>query len=169
MTHISIILAPVYCVLALVTLMKPVQVLLKLVNSVADTNNLVNPSAPLTSTSDAYDNLVDANACLNSTSTKVNVNISNIININKYSSLNKLLRITCWVMKAKAKILGKINKNKKESVTEEIINGVDLSMAKKMWLQEEQKDLQRIKNFKNVSYQLDLFEDEDGFWKVSQK
>ena len=143
--------------------------LLKLVNSVADTNNLVNPSARLTSTSDAYDNLVDANTCLNSTSTKVNVNISNIININKYSSLNKLLRITCWVMKAKAKILGKINKNKKESVTEEIINGVDLSMAKKMWLQEEQKDLQRIKNFKNVSYQLDLFEDEDGFWKVSQK
>ena len=95
--------------------------------------------------------------------------MSNIININKYSSLNKLLRITCWVMKAKAKFLGKINKNKNESVTEEIIKGVDLSMAKKIWLQEVQKDLQRIKNFKNVSYQLDLFEDEDGFWKVSQK
>ena len=134
-------------------------------NSVADTNNLVNPGARLTSTSDAYDNLVDANTCLNSTSTKVNVNISNIININKYSSLSKLLRITCWVMKANAKILGKIIKNKKDSVTEEIINGVDLSMAKKMWLQEEQKDLQRTKNFKKVSYQLDLFEDEDGFWR----
>ena len=100
---------------------------------------------------------------LNSTRTKVNVNMSNIININKYSSLNKLLRITCWVMKAKAKFLGKINKNKNESVTEEIIKGVDLSMAKKIWLQEVQKDLQRIKNFKNVSYQLDLFE--DGFWR----
>ena len=68
-------------------------------------------------------------------------------------------------MKAKAKFLGKINKNKNESVTEEIIKGVDLSMAKKMWLQEEQKDLQRTKNFKKVSYQLDLFEDEDGFWR----
>ena len=101
-------------------------------NSMADTNNLVNPSARLTSTNDAYDSLVDANISLNSTSTKVNVNISNIININKYSSLNKLLRITCWVMKAKAKFLRKINKNKKESVTDKIINGVDLSMAKKM-------------------------------------
>ena len=34
-----------------------------------------------------------------------------------------------------------------------------------MWLQEEQKDLQRIKNFKDVSYQLELFEDEDGLWR----
>ena len=69
-------------------------------NNVADINNLVNPSAHLTSASDAYDNLVEASTCLTSTSTKVNVNISNIININKYSSLSKLLRITCWVMKA---------------------------------------------------------------------
>ena len=33
-------------------------------------------------------------------------------------------------MKAKAKFLEKINKNKKESVTKKMINGVDLSMAK---------------------------------------
>ena len=44
-------------------------------------------------------------------------------------------------MKAKAKFLGKINRNKKESVTKEMINGVDLSISKKMWLQEVQKDL----------------------------
>ena len=56
-------------------------------------------------------------------------------------------------MKAKAKFLEKINKNKKESVTKKMINGVDLSMAKKLWLQEEQKDLRRIKIFKNVPYQ----------------
>ena len=43
-----------------------------------------------------------------------------------------------------------------------MINGVDSSMAKKLWLEKVQKDLRRIKNFKNVSYQLDLFEDEDG-------
>ena len=44
-------------------------------NNVTDINNLVNPSARLTSTSDAYDNLVDASTCLNSTSTKVNVKL----------------------------------------------------------------------------------------------
>ena len=82
-------------------------------NNVADINNLVNPSARLTSTSYAYDNSVDASTCLTSASAKVNVNISNVININKYSSLNKLLCITCWVMKAKTKFVGKINKNKK--------------------------------------------------------
>ena len=81
--------------------------------NVTDINNLVNPSARLTSTSYAYDNPVDASTCLTSASTKVNVNISNVININKYSSLNNLLCITCWVMKAKAKFVGKINKNKK--------------------------------------------------------
>ena len=64
--------------------------------------------------------------------------------------------------KAKANFHGKINKNKKESVNKEMINGVDSSMAKKLWLEKVQKDLRRIKNFKNVSYQLDLFEDEDG-------
>ena len=134
-------------------------------NNVADINNLVNPSARLTTASDAYDHLAEASTCLTSTITKVNVNISNIININKYSSLSKLLRITCWVMKAKTKFLRKINKNKKESVTEEMINSVDLSMTKKLWLREVQNDLRRVENFKNVSYQLDLFEDEDGLWR----
>ena len=127
--------------------------------NVADTNNLVNPSAPLSSTSDGYDSLVDASTCLTSPSTKVNVNISNIIKINKYSSLNKLLCTTCWAMKGT--FPGKINENKKESVTEEMINSVDLSMAKKLWVQKVQKDLRWIKNFKNVSYQLDFFQDED--------
>ena len=56
-------------------------------------------------------------------------------------------------MKVKAKFLEKINKNNKESVTKKMINGVDLSMAKKLWLEEEQKDLRRIINFKNVPYQ----------------
>ena len=44
-------------------------------------------------------------------------------------------------MKARAKFLGKINKNKKESVNKEMINGVDLSISKKMLLQEVQRDL----------------------------
>ena len=70
-------------------------------------------------------------------------------------------------MKAKAKFLGKINKNKKESVTEEMINVVDLSMEMKLWLQEVQKDLRRIKNLKSISYQLDLFGDQDGLWRCS--
>ena len=70
-------------------------------NNVADINNLVNPSARLTRASDVCDNLVDASTCLTSTNTKVNVNISSIININEYSFLSKLLRITCWVMKTK--------------------------------------------------------------------
>ena len=48
-------------------------------NNVADTNNLVNPSAHLTSASDGYDSLADASTCLTSPSSKVNVNISNII------------------------------------------------------------------------------------------
>ena len=119
--------------------------------SVVGINNLVKPSARLTTASDAYNNLIYSSTCLTSTSTKENENISNIININKYSSLSKLLSITCRVMKAKAKFLRKINKNEKESVTEELISGVDLSMAKKLWLQEIQKDFRRIKNFKNMS------------------
>ena len=73
-----------------------------------------------------------------------------------------MLRITYWVMKATAKFHGKITKNGKESVKKELINGVDSSTAKNLWLQKVQKDLRRIKNFKNVSYQLDSFEDEDG-------
>ena len=46
-----------------------------------------------------------------------------------------------------------------------MINGADLLMAKKLRLEEVQKDLRRIKNFKNVSHQLDLFEDEGGLWR----
>ena len=65
------------------------------------------------------------------------VNFSKTININKYSFLNKSLRITCWVVKVKDKFLAKLNENiknkiEKESVAEEMINGLDVSIAKKM-------------------------------------
>ena len=123
MTHVSIMLVSLYCMLTLIILIN------------------FNPSAHLTSTSNPNDNLVDASLYLNSSSAKVNVTVDNVIYKNKYISLNKLLHIICWMMKARAKFLGKINKNKKESVTKEIINGVDLSISKKMLLQEVQRDL----------------------------
>ena len=47
-------------------------------------NSLFGPSVRLSKTSDLSDNLVDASACLISTSNMTNVNI---INIYKYSSL----------------------------------------------------------------------------------
>ena len=54
-------------------------------NNVADINNLVNPSAHLTSTSNPNDNLmpVDASLYLNSSSAKVNVTVDNVIYKNK--------------------------------------------------------------------------------------
>ena len=54
-------------------------------NNVADINNLVNPSAHLTSTSNPNDNLmpVDASLYLNSSSAKVNVTVDNVIYTNK--------------------------------------------------------------------------------------
>ena len=97
------------------------------------------------------------------------VNFSKTININKYSFLNKSLRITCWVVKVKDKFLAKLNENiknkiEKESVAEEMINGLDVSIAKKMQFREVQKDLKNIPNFQNSCTQLHLFENEDGIW-----
>ena len=41
---------------------------------------------------------------------------------------------------------------------------IGLSIGKKMWIREVQKDLKNIPNLKNLSTQWVLFEDEDGIW-----
>ena len=71
-------------------------------------NNLVDPTGCLISTSDPFGISFDLSTC--STSNMTNVSVSKIININKYSSLSKLLGITSWVFKAKDKFLPKVNK-----------------------------------------------------------
>ena len=41
-------------------------------------------------------------------------------------------------------------------MTEDMINGLDVSTGKKMWIREMQKDVKSIPNFKNLCTQLDL-------------
>ena len=102
--------------------------------------------------------------------------LSRVINISKFNSLTKLVRVTSWVIKFVIKLKKKIAKkeeedtidninNKKESVTEENITAEEFINAKMLWVKEVQRDLLLHKNFQNLKLQLDLFCDEHGFWR----
>ena len=108
-----------------------------------------------------------------------NTRLSSIIEINKFSGLLKLLRVTAYVIKFINTIKKKIedqkidNENKlknnltnKRSETEElIINGDDIQNAKLLWVKTLQHNMVIDKPFNNWKVQLGLFLDNNNVWR----
>lgn len=89
-----------------------------------------------------------------STLQKQTVGVSQIMDVEKYSSLKKLLRTTAAVLKFTNLI------KKREKTTVEV-----LREAKILWLREAQERLTTEKDFKNLHQQLRLKKGEDGLWR----
>lgn len=55
-------------------------------------------------------------------------------------------------------------------MSKDMINGLDVSTGKKMWIREIQKDVKSIPNFKNLCIQLDFQKQNMAlWWKVSKE
>ena len=104
--------------------------------------------------------------------------VSKIIDIERFSKLKKLFRVTAWTTRFKSKILKKI-KDKKENIDKnknnektnnetawaEELTGEEINAARKLWVKDSQHGLLMNRNFSNLKHQLALFEDVDGLWR----
>ena len=118
------------------------------------------------------DSVENINTCLLSANVQDDACLFRIIQIDRFNSLTKLLRITGWVLKYIDKLKKSVkrkNEDYKEelikNIIEENISGEEYNRSKMLWVKEVQKELIKSKNFKNFKLQLDLFIDEDGFWR----
>ena len=86
--------------------------------------------------------------------------IDKVMSIEKYSSFEKMFRVTAWVNRCVQTLISKIRENQATPTTgrlerEEIIR------AEKLWIEASQKRLEGEENFKQLEIQLKLVE-EDG-------
>ena len=101
------------------------------------------------------------------------VKVSNVINADRFSSLDKLLRVTCYVIRFRNKLVELLrNKNKQRRSKRNTVNisdlltADDLSKSKLLWVKAVQEDLSTDeRKFKQLQKQLDLFCDENHLWR----
>ena len=94
--------------------------------------------------------------------------LSEVINIRNYNSLNKLLRVTAWVMRFISNLKKKTEERRQEQLNnirvlaEELwwLSAEEIYQAKLLWIKDAQKTAMNHKNFKDWKVSLNLFTDE---------
>ena len=90
-----------------------------------------------------------------------------LINIERCSSLQKLMRITCYVLKFIHKLKNKMNVTKPTSIVSDEIQSNELENAKLLWIKNEQRDIiNNYKRMKELKYSLGLFTDPNGVLRL---
>eukprot|EP00794_Sanderia_malayensis_P012189 gene12189-biopygen9725 len=88
-------------------------------------------------------------------STNVQTGIGQIVDIDRYSTLNRLLRITAWVKRVVANLKGKINKGEVKSGN---LSASEFKEAEKLWIRDVQALFKADKDFKTTAKQLSVVE-----------
>ncbi|CAB4006307.1 PREDICTED: uncharacterized protein LOC100197852 [Paramuricea clavata] len=91
--------------------------------------------------------------------------LSDVIDCTRYSSLNKLVVTTGYVIRF-LNNLRKRTKNHGNLITENVLTANEYEQALHMWIKEEQSLIKGQSNFANVCASLNLFEDKDGFLRL---
>ena len=82
--------------------------------------------------------------------------ISSLIDIEKYSTLRRLMRVTCWILR----FVRNVRINKDRTLTK-YISTDETRYAHKLWLKVNQRQLLKNENYENIRCALNLVE-EDG-------
>jgi hypothetical protein len=85
------------------------------------------------------------------------MSISKVMDIERYSSLSKLLKVTSLLILFKHKLVGRATDNDS--------NLLVINEAEQIWLLEVQRVVTTSKEFMTLKRQLDLFCDEKGIWR----
>ena len=90
--------------------------------------------------------------------------LSEIIDCQRYSNINRLLGVTAYVLRIMNNIRQTTDKNGKvhTSIT---LSANEISSAKTLWIKEVQKKLTASKNFETWKRQFGLFTDAEGLWR----
>jgi hypothetical protein len=86
--------------------------------------------------------------------------VGNILNCRDYSSMNHLLRVTAYVLRA-------ANHFKGASLAQDDskLNPEELANAERLWIMQAQSTSPRDKKFSTWQHQFDLFTDDKGLWR----
>lgn len=119
----------------------------------------------------------DASCLLRSVDSIDDPSISEIIDIHRFNSLIKLVRVTAWVIKFIHNLKKKIEERRNtdvnnveinnvttdsEAVPEDTLNSKELTEAKNLWIQSSQRLIKTHKNLKQWSVNLNTFTDENS-------
>ena len=91
--------------------------------------------------------------------------IDEVLNCHDYSSFEKLLRVTSYILRFKANILSKLRK-KTAILTSAELTTTELEESKKLWLLHDQNVIISNEYFSKVKNSLNLFYDENDFLRV---
>ena len=83
-------------------------------------------------------------------------NIGNIIDISRYSSLNKLINVTSYVLRFVKNIMSRV---RNEELIKDTLSVEERDQAVDLWIKYEQDCLRQQSNFKKLYSSLKLFED----------
>ena len=87
-------------------------------------------------------------------------NIHKIIEITRYSSFEKLIMVTCYMLRFIKNISNKVNKIR------EVVNADEYNIALKLWIKNEQSLLKFERNFDKLHKSLKLFDDHDKILRL---
>ena len=102
-------------------------------------------------------NKVSVNLSVKSSS----VNHGNLIQVEKFSDVAKLYRVTAYVLRFIQSLRNKVH-HVEEKFTTGFITTQEFNDAETLWIKESQKDLKDIENYKQLERDLVLFKDQAG-------
>ena len=91
--------------------------------------------------------------------TNSSLGLSNIIDCTRFSSIQKLLRVTAYVIK----FINFLKKRPNNTTTD--LSTQELAKAETLWIKEAQKQLMLESSFQHYKKQFDLFQDQDVVWR----
>ena len=94
--------------------------------------------------------------------------IGKVLNCHDYSSFEKFLRVTSYILRSKGNVLSKLRK-KPAIFTSAELTTTELEESKKLWLLYDQNVIISKENFSKVKNSLNLFYDENNFLRVKTR
>ena len=91
-----------------------------------------------------------------------NVQLNKVIEIENFSTLTRLIRVTAWVLRFVKNLKMKISKT--ETKLSATLSTTDLSESKELWVKDNQKTLHGA-DFENVKKQLNIVKDDRGIYR----
>ena len=91
---------------------------------------------------------------------KGNVNLDKILDVNKFSSYNRLLKCTALVLRFISNMKSRVQKRHNEIKVEEL-EPSELEQAERLWIKTLQIHMQEDRNFKQLEHRLGLFNDSE--------
>ena len=100
-------------------------------------------------------------------STTESCSISSLIDLNRFSNLHRLLRVTAYVLRFVKNLKERLKGGKQ--VFESDISATDIKEAEQWWISDAQKSLRLNKKFESWSREFDLFPDCDGLLRCRRQ